>query len=206
MILYDEDLNEGLFEFGIEIPVLASRAAKTFEFLKSHKILGVHSDQWHISKIEEQITREDILRVHSRDYVDRLYSPELEQEVIRTFELIDDQGNYHRYNPANATLPLTWLFDRTLTTVASTAQSCRVALDKKFCFVFRGGMHHAQRNYGAGFCPLNDVVIAIRKLQAEKRIRTAWVIWRRVIWRRIIWCRVIWRRIVRTSTIARTAI
>jgi acetoin utilization deacetylase AcuC-like enzyme len=68
------------------------------------------------------------------------------------------------------------LFDRTLATVASTAQSCRVALDKKFCFAFRGGMHHAQKNHGAGFCPLNDIVIAIRKLQAEKRIRTAWVI------------------------------
>jgi acetoin utilization deacetylase AcuC-like enzyme len=176
LILYDENLNEGLFEFGIEIPVLASRAAKTFEFLKSHKILGAHIDQWHIPKIEEQITREDLLRVHSRDYVDRLYSPELEQELIRTFELIDDQGNYHRYNPAKAALPLTRLFDRTLATVASTAQSCRAALDKKFCFAFRGGMHHAQQNYGAGFCPLNDIVIAIRKLQAEKHIRTAWVI------------------------------
>lgn len=176
MILYDQDLNEGLLEFGIEIPVLASRAAMTFDFLKSHKIIGVHSNKWHISKIEEQITKEDLIRVHSKDYVDRLYSPELEREIIRTFELIDDQGNYYRYNPANAALPLTRLFDRTITTVASTVQSCRVALDKKFCFAFRGGMHHAQKDYGAGFCPLNDIVIAIRKLQAENRIQTAWVI------------------------------
>lgn len=176
MILYDQDLNEGLLEFGIEIPVLASRAAMTFEFLKSHKILGAHSDKWHISKIDEQITKDDLLRVHAKDYVDRLYSRELKQEIIRTFELIDDQGNYYRYNPANAALPLTRLFDRTITTVASTVQSCRVALEKKFCFAFRGGMHHAQKDYGAGFCPLNDIVIAIRKLQAENRIQTAWVI------------------------------
>jgi acetoin utilization deacetylase AcuC-like enzyme len=51
-----------------------------------------------------------------------------------------------------------------------------VALGKNFCFAFSGGMHHAQQSHGAGFCPINDIVIAIRKLQAENHIRTAWVI------------------------------
>jgi len=176
MILYDENLNEGLLEFGIEIPVLASRAVKTFELLKAHQILGPQIDRWHIPKINEQISREDLLRVHSNEYVEKLYSNGLEQEIIRTFELIDAQGNYYRYNPANATLPLTRLFDRTLITVAGTIHCGRVALEKKFCFSFRGGMHHAQYEYGNGFCLLNDIVIAIRKLQAEKQIRTAWVI------------------------------
>ena len=37
-------------------------------------------------------------------------------------------------------------------------------------------MHHAQLDFGNGFCLLNDVVIALRKLQSEGRIRTAWVI------------------------------
>lgn len=37
-------------------------------------------------------------------------------------------------------------------------------------------MHHAQADYGNGFCPLNDMVIAVRKLQAEGHIRTAWII------------------------------
>jgi len=176
MILYDESLNEGLLEFGIQIPVLASRAVKAYEFLKSHDLLGPRIDQWHIPKIEEQISKADLLRVHSSDYVDKLYSADLESEIIRTFELIDEQGNYYRYDPDTATLPLTRLFDRTLATVASTVQCSRVAQDKNFCFAFRGGMHHAQHNYGAGFCPINDIVISIRKLQAEKRIRTAWVI------------------------------
>ena len=176
MILYDESLNEGLLEFGIQIPVLASRAVKTFEFLKSHVELGPKIDHWHIPKIEEPVTKDDLLRVHSRDYVDKLYSAELVGEIIRTFELIDENGNYYRYDPDSATLPLTRLFDRTLATVASTVQCSRVALDKEFCFAFRGGMHHAQHSYGNGFCPINDIVIAIRKLQAENRIRTAWVI------------------------------
>ena len=176
MILYDESLNEGLIEFGIQIPVLASRAVKTFDYLKTHAVLGPAVQQWHVPKIEEQVTKEDLLRVHSREYVDRLYSDGLEQEIMRTFELIDEQGNYYRYQPEDATLPLTRLFDRTLTTVASTVQCCRIALEKGFCFAFRGGMHHAQYGYGAGFCPVNDIVTAIRKLQAENRIQKAWVI------------------------------
>ncbi len=124
MILYEEDRNEGFLEFGIEIPVLASRAGKTFESLKSHKILGRQIDRWHIPKIEEQITRDDLLRAHSEEYVAKLYSEGLEQEIIRTFELIDEQGNYFRYNPDKASVPLTRMFDRTLSMVAGTVQCC----------------------------------------------------------------------------------
>ena len=176
MILYEEILSEGFLEFGIEIPVLASRSVKTFEFLKHHRILGPLIDRWHIPKIDEQISAEDLLRAHSKEYIEKLYSDKLEQEIIRTFELVDEQGNYYRYNPENAKLPLIRMFDRTLTTVASTVQCCRQALDNNFCFALRGGMHHGQKDYGNGFCMLNDIVIAIRKLQAEQIIQSAWVI------------------------------
>jgi acetoin utilization deacetylase AcuC-like enzyme len=114
--------------------------------------------------------------VHSKGYVARLYSDKLEDEIIRTFELIDDKGRYFRYLPDKATLPLSQLFDRLLFKAAGTVQCCRVALEKGFCYAFGGGMHHAQRDYGAGFCLINDIVVALRKLQAENLIRTAWVI------------------------------
>ena len=158
MILYDEKLNVGFPAFGIEIPILASRAAKTFEFLKSHKVLGPRIDQWHQSNIDEQVTKEDLLRVHSAEYVEKLFSNELEKEIIRTYELIDDQGNYYRYNPDNATLPLTRIFDRTLDVVAGTIKCSRLALERNFCFAFSGGMHHGQKDFGNGFCMLNDIV------------------------------------------------
>ncbi len=77
MILYDENRNESLLEFGIQIPVLASRAVKAFEFLKLHPLLGPKIDQWHIRKIEGAIAKEDLLRVHSSEYVEKLYSAEL---------------------------------------------------------------------------------------------------------------------------------
>jgi len=176
MILFDDSRKEGLIEFGIEIPVLYSRVLNTFEFLISHEILGPKIDQWHIGKIEETVSRDDLLRVHSGEYIEKLFSAGLENEIIKTFELIDEAGNYHRYNPGRATLPLTQLFERILAIVAGSVQCSRIALVKGFCFAFSGGMHHAQHAYGDGFCMVNDIVIAIRKLQAEGLIRTAWII------------------------------
>ena len=176
MILYEEKSNIGLIDFGIEIPVVSSRSMKTFDFIKSHEILGPEIDRWHVANIDEQISRDDLLRVHSAEYVNKLFSDGLEQEIINTFELLDDQGNYYRYNPANATVPLVRLFDRILKMVGSTTTCCRLALEKKFCFALAGGMHHGQKDYGKGFCMLNDIVIAIRKLQAEKQVKTVWVI------------------------------
>ena len=176
MILYDDSRKESLIEFGIEIPVLLSRVLNTFEFLKSHDILGPKIDQWHIREINETISQDDLKRVHSDKYIAKLFSAGLENEIIKTFELINEAGDYYRYNPERATIPLTQLFDRILGIVASTVQSCRIALVNAFCFAFTGGMHHAQYTYGDGFCMVNDIVIAIRKLQAEGLIQTAWVI------------------------------
>ena len=39
-----------------------------------------------------------------------------------------------------------------------------------------GGLHHARRDRAGGFCPFNDVVIAIRALQAELGYRRIAVI------------------------------
>jgi acetoin utilization deacetylase AcuC-like enzyme len=176
MIIFDKRQKQSLAEFGIEIPVHDSRATRTFESLKSHPVLGPKICDWHIDTIREDVSQDDLLRVHSRKYVQNLFSDNLENEIIRTYELIDEWGQYYRYNPANASLPLIQLFDRALVKVSATIQCCRVALENGFCFSFGGGNHHAQRDYGAGFCLVNDIVIAARKLQAEKRIETVWVI------------------------------
>ncbi len=176
MILYDPGQKHSLQEFGIGIPVMDSRASETFARLASHPVLGPRLNRWHIDRIEEAIGRADLLRVHTADYVARLFSEDLESEILNTFELVDAQGRYFRYTPAEAELPLADLFERVLVRVAGTVQCCRTALAKSFCFYFGGGMHHAQSDRGAGFCVVNDIVIALRKLMAEGLIRTAWVI------------------------------
>lgn len=176
MILHDNGQGHGLSEFGIDIPVKDSRALRTFEHLKNHPRLGPRIVSWHRRPSGDRLGPEDFYRVHSRQYIDRLFSDRLEDELIRTYELIDTEGGYHRYSPADAEKPLSALFERILSRVNGTWQCCRLALKDGFCFYFGGGMHHAQWDFGNGFCPLNDIVIAIRRLQADGQIHHAWVI------------------------------
>lgn len=176
MILYDSSIPASLIEFGIQIPVRDSRSIMTFQALLDDPKLKSLQKHWHQNRIIERLTEDDLLRVHSDEYVKRLYSAELEQEIISTFELINADGKYYRYTPETATRPLSDLFERTLMKAAGTVQAARLALQHGFCFSFTGGAHHAQRDFGNGFCVINDVVIAARKLQAEKKVGRVWII------------------------------
>lgn len=175
MILYDPSLTVSMVPYGIMIPVRDSRATRTIEALYDHPDLGPLADRWHHKKVGETLSRADLLRVHAPDYVERLYGDGLEAALLETYELIDAEGRYHRYAPDQAAKPLTDMFQRILIKAAGTLQCARAALDGGFCFYFAGGMHHGHHDHGSGFCLINDVVIAARKLLAEgaKRI---WVI------------------------------
>ncbi|MFH0781911.1 MAG: histone deacetylase [Pseudomonadota bacterium] len=176
MILYDSRIPVSLIEFGIQIPVRDSRSTKTFQALIDDDKLRSLQKHWHQDRIVETLTRDDLLRVHSTEYVGRLFSEGLEQEIISTFELIDAEGKYYRYTPETATRPLTDLFERLLLKAAGSIQAARLALQHGFCFSFTGGAHHAQHDFGNGFCLINDIVIACRKLQFEKKVDRVWVI------------------------------
>jgi acetoin utilization deacetylase AcuC-like enzyme len=175
MILYDPNVPAGLFEFGIQIPIRDSRTTRTFNALKEYSNLGP-VDSWHHDCVSATLKRNDLLRAHTPSHVEKLYSDQLENIITRTYELIDDQGNYFRYNPESATRPLADLFDRILYKAAGTFQCAQMALSTGFCYYFSGGMHHAHADHGSGFCMINDIVIAARKMIAEKGIRKVWII------------------------------
>jgi len=176
MIIYDDYNHPSLQDYGIEIPISPDKVNKVLEYLRISPLTNEIFSKIvkPIKKIS--ITKKDLLRVHSKDYVEKLYSDSLESELIKVFELIDKNGNYNRYNPANAKYNLTRHFKTLLSKVSGTYQSCTNALKYGFCFFLGGGMHHAKKDYGEGFCLVNDSVIALRKLQALKKIKTAWII------------------------------
>jgi acetoin utilization deacetylase AcuC-like enzyme len=176
MIIYSEGYQGGLEPYGILIPIRDSKFRRTFAELCAHPVLGPRRAEWHLEHAGLSITREDIRRAHTREYVDRLFSEALEQEIIRTFELVDSAGRYHRYDPTRATRSIDKLLERAMYSIGGDYQCCQVALKRGFCFYFGGGSHHAQPDYGKGFCLLNDIVIVLRKAQAEGLIRNAWVI------------------------------
>jgi acetoin utilization deacetylase AcuC-like enzyme len=176
MILYDPSLIVSLVPYGILIPLRDSRATSTFASLSGHPRLGAMVDNWHRSHITERVDRQDLLRVHAPNYVRRLYGPELEKEILTVFELIDNDGRYHRYAPEQAERPLSDLFQRILGIAAGTLQCARIALAEGFCFSFSGGMHHGHYDYGSGFCLVNDIVIASRKLLDEGTTKHIWIV------------------------------
>lgn len=176
MILYDPTLPVSLEGFGIQIPISDSRTKRTYEALRQHPHIGKQLKQLHHKTITEKIGKEDLLRAHEKGYVNQLYSERLEQVITTTYELMDANGAYHRYAPELATQPLSDLFKRILIKAAGTMQCTRMAIEHGFCFYFSGGMHHAHFNHGSGFCLINDLVIAARKLQAENKIQRVWII------------------------------
>ncbi len=176
MILYRPGHGAPLADFGIQIPAAPDRIAKILDALRKDPLLGPLEEQWLIGDDGSALTRTDLERVHSSEYVARLFSDDIDKILIEVYELIDSDGNYHRYNPASAKRPLREMFDRTLRAQAGTYQCCRVAAEGGFCFFLGGGGHHAHRDFGHGFCVVNDIVIPLRRMQAERRIKTAWVI------------------------------
>jgi len=176
MILHRDGNGHSLPEYGVDIPTAFNKAGRTLEALKSDRFLGSRVGLWLTLLEDARVAREDLLRVHSRGYVDRLFSDRLEEEIIRTYELEDENGFTPRYQPDRATQPLSGLLERALANAAGTYRCCRLALESGFCFYLGGGAHHAQRDYGTGFCLVNDIMIAVRRLQAEEAVRTVWVI------------------------------
>ena len=76
-------------------------------------------------------------------------------------------------------LGLPWseaLWERARLAAGGTLLAARTALERGLAGNLAGGTHHAFADHGEGFCALNDVAIAIRKLQAERAIERAAVI------------------------------
>jgi len=105
-------------------------------------------------------TLEEVLRVHDRVYVDKLVSGKLSVLEEMVLEL-----PYSKQ-----------LVEASFLCAGGSIQAARLALERKIGINLAGGFHHAFADHGEGFCVFNDVAIAIRDLQHEKRIRRAAVI------------------------------
>ncbi|MDD0852008.1 histone deacetylase [Halobacteriovorax sp. GB3] len=168
MIIYNEQMDQRFSDFGIMIPIVDDRSQKVASNLKI--------EQTPLDKIP-LISRDDLLLVHSKDYVDSLFDElRREQSIFRTYELINLDGSYHRYEPQNALYSLDKLVDRILLQAGASLLAMKRAIAGDDSFVLAGGMHHAMKDSGRGFCLINDIVIGIRKLQNSGEIKTAWVI------------------------------
>jgi acetoin utilization deacetylase AcuC-like enzyme len=61
------------------------------------------------------------------------------------------------------------MVERSRRSVGATIAACRAAIDDGASANLAGGTHHAGSDRGEGFCCLNDVAVAARLMQAERR-------------------------------------
>ncbi len=94
---------------------------------------------------------EDVLRVHTPEYVYKLKNDKLTATERMLLEL--------PYSPQ--LVESFWL------AAGGSILAGRCALDSGFAANIGGGFHHAFPGHGEGFCMLNDVAIAIRHLQSD---------------------------------------
>jgi len=99
----------------------------------------------------EPATSQQILLVHTPDYLEKVATGDLSKREIRR-------------------LGLPWseeLFSRTLYATGGSIEACRLALKEGIACNLAGGAHHAYPDHGEGFCIFNDVAVAVRTMQNE---------------------------------------
>jgi acetoin utilization deacetylase AcuC-like enzyme len=187
MILYDPALITVYQDYGVMIPISASRANRVIDFLKQNKALDNNMKVYSLAQAAsfidvsgDVITRSDLERAHDKNFIVDLYGRGLEKRLLTAWELIDKDGKPNRYEPEQAKKPLSALFGTILKQVAGTYLACRLAIrgsdQDNFCYYLGGGMHHARYDAGAGFCLLNDIVVAAQKILAETDSNLIWLI------------------------------
>jgi acetoin utilization deacetylase AcuC-like enzyme len=107
--------------------------------------------------LPEPAPDEDVLRVHTQAYVQKLQTDSLTLSERMKLEIPVSESTVQAF----------WL------AAGGSILAGWQALTDGFGANLTGGFHHAYPGHGEGFCMLHDVAIAIRALQARGSIRTA---------------------------------
>jgi len=103
---------------------------------------------------------EDVLRVHTPEWVAGLRDGTLSYHDILRLEIPYSRQMREAF----------WL------AAGGSILAARHALERGVGFNVGGGFHHAFPGHGEGFCAINDIAVAIRKLQSENLVRKAMVV------------------------------
>jgi acetoin utilization deacetylase AcuC-like enzyme len=110
--------------------------------------------------LAEPVTDDDVRLVHTADYVRKITEGTLSAEERLVLEV--------PYSPA--------LRDAMWLCAGGTLRAARAALRDGVAVHLGGGFHHAFPDHGEGFCLINDVAIALRRLVRDGAIDRAVVV------------------------------
>ena len=122
----------------------------------------------------------DLALVHTAEYLERMRSGAVSPEDVQQLELPWSREMVEGFRlmtggTIQAALIACGLEHDDRTQRSQSTQREQVSADSAFkvaCHI-GGGLHHAFANHGEGFCPFNDVAVAVRVLQARGLERVA---------------------------------
>ena len=127
-----------------------------------------------------RLVHDDLLRrnlVRSADVIQPHPASWDELALVHTSEYLTRMREGTLSDNELAELELPWspdMVDGFRTMVSGTVDAARIAVREDSIAVhIGGGLHHAFANHGEGFCPFNDVAVAIRVLQRRAIERVA---------------------------------
>lgn len=100
-------------------------------------------------------TDEELLRVHDRGYVGRVFSGTLTRDEQRRI-------GFPWSEP---------LVERSLRSTGAAVDAAAAAIENGVAASLAGGTHHAGTSWGEGFCVFNDTAVATREMQARGAAR-----------------------------------
>ena len=103
----------------------------------------------------EPIALDDILRVHTPEYVHAFTNGTLERKALLRLGLPWSQE----------------LVQRAFAVIGGTLGAAQAALRDGVGVNLAGGTHHAFADHGEGYCIFNDLVIVLRRLREDSRAR-----------------------------------
>ncbi|GMO51452.1 MAG: histone deacetylase [Termitinemataceae bacterium] len=185
MFLHDTNLINVFRDYGIMLPFAPDRSKRIMEEISKlpnfkFPIFDVEGALNFLGLERGLITPSDVELSHKKEYVDALFSggESLVNHLLDAYELLDENGNANRYEIELATKPIEKMFQILLAQVEGTYIASLLSLksDLGFSFYTNAGNHHARYDRGAGFCVLNDIIIASRKLQVQHLAKIIWII------------------------------
>ena len=103
---------------------------------------------------------DDILLVHDREWVTKLRTGTLTYQDILRLEIPYSRRMVDAF----------WL------AAGGTILAARSALESGIGYNVGGGFHHGFPGHGEGFCAINDIAVAIRRIQKDGAIKRAMVV------------------------------
>jgi acetoin utilization protein AcuC len=137
------------YDLGEGHPFRGDRFVNAMRFFEGHGLFRLSEI---VLNGPEPASGEELLRVHSKDYVDLI------------FRLAKERKPYDFETPVSPEI-----LEAALLIVGGAVECGKAVFEGKVkrAISVGGGFHHAGRNYGGGFCIFNDIAILVEHLRSN---------------------------------------